>query len=72
MYISPGEFLPTVSDLKCLEKEFVVLFARILVKHILNMDNFKKAVVFHIPHQYRKELTEPSEQVFVTFVCMYT
>lgn len=63
--VSPEEFLPTSQDLKKVEKEFIILAARALVKYIPSMKIFKDVVVHHIGHQYSKEMEKISEQVYL-------
>lgn len=62
--VSPEEFLPTNKELDKLEKDFIVLAARVIVKQIPSMQEvFKDAVVHHIKHQYSEEMETKSEQV---------
>lgn len=61
--VSPEEFLPTKQDLNIVEKEFIILAARVLVKYIPSMEFFKDVVVHHIDHQYSEEMAKISEQV---------
>ena len=61
--VSPEEFLPTEKDLSKVEKDFIILAARTLVKYIPSLETFKDAVVHHIQHPYSKEMAEISEQV---------
>lgn len=57
------EFLPTSRDVQHIEKDFIVLCARILVKHLPQLKELKKVLVYHIPHQYTQEMSKKSEEV---------
>ncbi|XP_066924970.1 uncharacterized protein [Clytia hemisphaerica] len=61
--VAPEEFLPTKQDLKKVEKEFIIIAARILVKYIPSMSVFKDVIVHHIDHQYSEEMAKKSEQI---------
>ncbi|XP_066910120.1 uncharacterized protein [Clytia hemisphaerica] len=61
--VSPEEFMPTERSLQKVEKEFVILAARVIVKYIPSMKIFKDVVVHHIKHDYSEIMTEKSEQV---------
>ncbi|XP_066924982.1 uncharacterized protein [Clytia hemisphaerica] len=57
------KFLPGKAEITELLKDFIVLVSRILVKHIRNLRSIKRCIIYHIPHQYSKEMSEKTEQV---------
>ena len=59
-------FLPPHKDLDSLKRDFVVLWSRVVVKHIEYFSCFKKCVIYHIPHQYSDEMIKPVEEVIIT------
>ena len=58
-------FLPSHKDLDSLKRDFVVLWSRVVVKHIEYFSCFKKCVIYHIPHQYSDVMIKPVEEVII-------
>ena len=59
----PTHFLPSASDLKCIECDMEVLVSRILCDYVKLFEHLKKLVVKHIPHQYSREMSLKSEVI---------
>jgi hypothetical protein len=60
-----SSFLPSHKDLDSLKRDFVVLWSRVVVKHIEYFSCFKKCVIYHIPHQYSDVMVNPVEEVIL-------
>lgn len=58
-----SEFLPCHNDVENLKKDFIVLWARVMVKNIPAFSFFKGVVIQHIQHQYSKEMQAVTEEV---------
>ena len=57
------ELLPTSNDTKELRKNFSILIARTLKKHMPFFKKFGKGVEKHIEHQFQKQMSQKSEVV---------
>lgn len=57
------ELLPNASDTKQLQKNFSILFARTLKKHMPFFRKFGKGVERHIQHDYYKQMSQKSTVV---------
>ena len=58
-----SEFLPCHNDVEQLKKDFIVLWARVMVKNIRAFSFLKGAVIQHIQYQYSKEMQAVTEEV---------
>lgn len=58
-----SEFLPCHNDVENLKKDFIVLWARVMVKNIPAFSFLKGVVIQHIQHQYSKEMQAVTEEV---------
>jgi hypothetical protein len=50
--------------------DFVVLWSRVVVKHIECFYCFKKCVIYHIPHQYSDVMVNPVKEVIDNIECL--
>lgn len=57
------EFLPAHADVEQLKKDFMILWARLIVKQLPAFSFLKGAVIYHITHQYSKEMQATSQEV---------
>ena len=58
-----NEFIPQNKDLVDLMSDFTLLATKILVKNIPALKSLTPAVLWHIPHQYTREMSQKSQQV---------
>ena len=58
-----SEFLPSHNDVENLKMDFIVLWARVMVKNIPAFSFFNGVVIQHIQHQYSKEIQAVTEEV---------
>lgn len=58
-----SSFLPNVDDCVCLHKEFTILFARVLIKHLPCFSFLQTVVPDHIKHQHSDIMKSKSEVV---------
>ena len=58
-----SEFLPSHNDVEQLKKDFIVLWARVIVKNIPAFTFLKGVLIQHIQHQYSKEMQAITEEV---------
>ena len=58
-----SEFLPGHNDVEQLKKDFIVMWARVMVKNISAFNFLKGVVIQHIQHQYSKEMQAITEEV---------
>ena len=58
-----SEFFPCHNDVDNLKKDFIVLWARVMVKNIPAFSFLKGVVIQHIQHQYSKEMQAVTEEV---------
>ena len=58
-----SEFLPCHNDVENLKKDFIVLWARVMVKNIPAFSFLKGVVIQHIQNQYSKEMQAVTEEV---------
>ena len=56
-------FLPNVEDCRCLHREFTILFARVLIKHIPCFQFLQAVVPDHILHVFSDLMSKKSETV---------
>ena len=56
-------FLPSVSDTTALRDNFVILFARVLVRNLPCLSAFADCVPSHIDHELSKEMSSKSTTV---------
>jgi len=61
--IEISEFLPGHNDVEQLKKDFIVMWARVMVKNIPAFNFLKGVVIQHIQHQYSKEMQAITEEV---------
>lgn len=61
--VAVSEFIPSSEDVQYLKKDMIPLWSRVLVNHIAAFKFLKSVVVYHIPHQYSKEMQKLSEEV---------
>ena len=57
------EFLPSIEQTNELKANFTLLIAKIIVKRIPALKFLSKSVLWHIPHQYSKEMAEKTSEV---------
>ena len=57
------EILPTAHVQEAIISDLAYIIPRVLVQHLLPYKAFRKAVLYHIPHPYSKEMAEKSEVV---------
>ena len=55
--------LPSKENILHLKQHFVVLWSRVIVKHLKAFAFLKTAVIYHIPHAYSEAITQPVEEV---------
>ena len=58
-----SELLPSHNDVQQLKKDFIVLWARVMVKNLPAFSFLKGVVIQHIQHQYSKEMQAVIEEV---------
>lgn len=58
-------FLPSVKDCVALREEFILLFARVLIRYLPWFRCLKPVVPDHMPHEYSTVMAEKSEIVSV-------
>lgn len=58
-------FLPNVQDCVALREEFILLFARVLIRYLPWFKCLKSVVPNHMPHEYSTAMAEKSEIVSV-------
>lgn len=58
-----SEFLPSHNDVQQLKKDFIVLWARVMVGNLPAFSFLKGVVIQHIQHQYSKEMQAVTEEV---------
>jgi len=57
------ELLPSEDVLQSLKKTWSILISRVLCKYIGVLKDFKDVVIYHIPHEYSKEMAQKSHMV---------
>lgn len=62
------ELLPTPDVQARLKQTWKILTSRVVTKHLSAFKFLRKAVVYHIPHPYTKEMTEKSDIVSIFFL----
>ena len=58
-----SQFLPSAQDNVNILQDFIPLVSCVLVTNISALQQFKKSVVWHIPHKYTNEMKQKSTQV---------
>jgi hypothetical protein len=58
-----SQFLPSAQDNVNILQDFIPLVSRVLVTNISALQQFKKSVVWHIPHKYTNKMKQKSTQV---------
>ena len=58
-----SEVLPDLDTQQQLERDFIPLVTRVMVKYLPAFQCFTDVVVHHIPHKYSEETTKKSEHV---------
>lgn len=56
-------FLPNVEDCNALHREFTILAAQVLIKHLPYFQGLQKVTSEHIPHEYSQVMADKSETV---------
>ena len=57
------DFMPSAKENQDLLHNLIPIVARVVVYRIPAFQTFKKAVVWHIPHEYSEVMEKQSEQV---------
>ena len=57
------EFIPNTNVLKSLRENFVVLWSRAIVKRLANLSILRRAIIYHIDHEYSELMAEKTEEV---------
>ena len=65
-----SDFVPSLLHHNDLLKTFVPIVANVLVDNIPAFACFKGATVRHIPHRYSDAMSQASEQVRITVICL--
>ena len=60
MMLPPDHFLPTISDVRKVENNLVIIVARVLCKYITSLHPLSNAITKHIEHKFSKEMAKKS------------
>ena len=61
--VKVDSFLPSLADMKVIQRDMEVLVGRIICDYIKDMSQLKKFVVSHIPHIYSEKMADKSEVI---------
>lgn len=61
--VTVPDFLPSADDITQLKKDLIPLWSRVMVSQLKEFRTFRSAVVWHIPHEYRNIMQQPSKKV---------
>ena len=61
--IEMREFLPTPEVQEAIASDLTSIIPRVILKYLKPYSKFKGASIYHIPHQYSREMQEKSEVV---------